>query len=58
MVTSGAVALGRQHLGVTEGSRGAAAALGMSDMTNFYEQLFEQCGLRSAAVSFPSHPYA
>lgn len=53
LVTSGAVALGRHHLGSDSqhSSRGAKAALGMAEMVALYSHLFEQCDLRTAAVS-------
>ncbi|VDP70828.1 unnamed protein product [Echinostoma caproni] len=52
LVTSGAVALGRHHLGrdPKRSSRGAKAALGMAEMVSLYGHLFEQCDLRTAAM--------
>ncbi|THD28324.1 Delta-1-pyrroline-5-carboxylate synthetase [Fasciola hepatica] len=52
LVTSGAVALGRHHLGrdPLHSSRGARAALGMAEMVSTYSHLFEECDLRTAAM--------
>ncbi|KER26923.1 hypothetical protein T265_05909 [Opisthorchis viverrini] len=52
LVTSGAVAIGVRRLDTNSGtsSRGARAAVGMTELVSVYSQLFEHCGLRSAVM--------
>ncbi|TGZ75886.1 hypothetical protein CRM22_000130 [Opisthorchis felineus] len=52
LVTSGAVAIGGRRLATNSGisSRGARAAVGMTEMVSVYSQLFKHCGLRTAVM--------
>ena len=55
LVSSGAVAAGRQKLGLTNPvlslrEKQAAAAVGQADLIRFYEKLFEQRGIKVAQV--------
>jgi len=50
IITSGAVAVGRTHLGEQQGFRSSSAALGQADLIQHYWHFFEQANIKIAQI--------